>query len=195
MPTFYELVHSTEWDTVIGPLSDIIMKAHKDYGPDDFTLEPFKAVFDRLRTLAPVLDKQRPNGVLVIEHYHAEHTMSDDYIDPDTGTNLWVEDYEDVHALYPDEHPTQAYALDFTPWSEWLTLELDKQTLDNYSPGQILAECLWDMTFYGFTEPEINAKLQGLLRTHERVESGEEKMYSYEEVNAKLKKKIEDNKN
>lgn len=189
MTTFFELVHDTEWDTVIGPLRDIIMKSDK-CGPDDFTLAPFEGVFNELRRLKP----EPSDGILHIEHYHEEHDMSEypGYADPETGDKVWVEDYEDVFAVYPSEHQAEHYALEFTPWEQWLGLELDRLTLDTYAPGQVLAYCLWEMTFYGFTQTEVQAKLESLVDAKERMCLGQEKTYSWEEVKAKLKKRAQD---
>lgn len=42
-----------------------------------------------------------------------------------------------------------SYALDFTPWSEWLTFKIHSKTVSTYSHDEIVAHCLWEMTYYG----------------------------------------------
>lgn len=46
---------------------------------------------------------------------------------------------------------TQFHALDFQPWAEWLGMEVDAQSLNEYPEAEIIAHCLWEMTFHGFS--------------------------------------------
>jgi hypothetical protein len=46
-------------------------------------------------------------------------------------------------------------SLSFTPWKEWLGMKLSQSTVDNYSDKEIVSHCLWEMTYYGFTEEKI----------------------------------------
>jgi len=53
-----------------------------------------------------------------------------------------------------NEEDNKTYALDFTPWSEWLGMEIDGTVLRKLEPHEIVAHCLWEMTFYSFDEEE-----------------------------------------
>ena len=47
--------------------------------------------------------------------------------------------------------------LDLSPWDEWLALRVPQLLLDNMTAGEIVAHCVWEMTFYGFTQEKIAA--------------------------------------
>lgn len=65
------------------------------------------------------------------------------------------------------------YSLSLSLWSEWLDYELDKNILNNFSNAEIIAHCLWEMTFYGFTEKEIISKRNEMLEMSKRIENRE----------------------
>jgi hypothetical protein len=46
------------------------------------------------------------------------------------------------------------WGLDFTPWAEWLAMEVRVENCD-LTPEQIAAHCLWEMTFHGYVEEEV----------------------------------------
>jgi hypothetical protein len=61
----------------------------------------------------------------------------------------------------------EGFGLMFWPWSEWLGSEIDEETLAMLKPHEIVAHCLMEMTFSGFTEEDIKEHLDELLRRNE----------------------------
>lgn len=49
----------------------------------------------------------------------------------------------------------ERWSLAFCSWTEWLGMEVCRKTMETYSNGQIVANCLHEMTFFGFTEDDI----------------------------------------
>jgi hypothetical protein len=47
--------------------------------------------------------------------------------------------------------------LDLSPWDEWLALRVPQSLLDKMTAAEIVAHCVWEMTFYGFTPEKIAA--------------------------------------
>src|SRR5207302_5485156 len=47
--------------------------------------------------------------------------------------------------------------LDLSPWDEWLALHVPQSLLDKMTAAEIVAHCVCEMTFYGFTEEKIAA--------------------------------------
>lgn len=47
------------------------------------------------------------------------------------------------------------YAIEFCEWTDWLTMFITKETLDSLSKGDIVAGCLYELTFFGFTENRV----------------------------------------
>lgn len=43
------------------------------------------------------------------------------------------------------------YAIEFSPWEEWLGMEVDAGTLSQYSHNDILAHCIFGMSGVGYT--------------------------------------------
>lgn len=69
-------------------------------------------------------------------------------------------DAVDLIGYYNDQvpnDPEQQYALAFTPWNKWIGMEINNVTLAEYSQTEIIAHCLYEMTFWGFNEDEIQS--------------------------------------
>jgi hypothetical protein len=47
--------------------------------------------------------------------------------------------------------------LDLSPWEEWVALRVPQSLLDKMTAPEIVAHCVWEMTFYGFTQEKIAA--------------------------------------
>jgi hypothetical protein len=60
------------------------------------------------------------------------------------------------------EGDDERWGLSFSPWKEWLGMVVRKETLDTYSASRIVANCLYEMTFHGFTEETIKQEIQKL---------------------------------
>lgn len=61
-------------------------------------------------------------------------------------------DYWHINGEIPDSE-YDSCGLDFTPWAEWLGMEFRKPK--DLSDEEFVAHCLWEATFYGFTEGAI----------------------------------------
>lgn len=57
------------------------------------------------------------------------------------------------------------------PWTEWLAMEINPVTLQEYSPAIILAHCIFDMTFYGTTPKEVQAVADELQRRSAEIDT------------------------
>ncbi|MCD4669727.1 MAG: hypothetical protein K8S14_04715 [Actinomycetia bacterium] len=60
-----------------------------------------------------------------------------------------------------------SYALEFTPWSEWLGMQIDKNSTKNFTELEIISRCLFEMTFVGFDENGIQKELNKINDTVE----------------------------
>jgi hypothetical protein len=61
----------------------------------------------------------------------------------------------DVSCIKEDD-PNRC-GLDLSPWDEWLALRAPQSLLDKMTAAEIVAHCIWEMTFYGFTQEKIAA--------------------------------------
>jgi len=82
------------------------------------------------------------------------------------------EEYIDISGRKKNEPKDQkeqeiSYALEFTPWSEWLGMQIDKNSIKNFTELEIISRCLFEMTFIGFDENEIQEELNKINDTVE----------------------------
>ncbi len=73
------------------------------------------------------------------------------------------EEYVDVSGKYlhpKTEEQTFSQAIEFTPWKEWLGMSIDEKSLVQFSEPEIIAHCLYEMTFAGFEEDEIQEEMK-----------------------------------
>lgn len=67
---------------------------------------------------------------------------------------------------------------------------MDKKVLKKMPKEEIVALCLWEMTFMGFTQNKIRSRLSVLRRRVKDIEEGKVKTIPHEEVMARLQDKM-----
>lgn len=67
------------------------------------------------------------------------------------------------------------YGLALCKWSDWLTMFITKETLDRLSKEDIVAGCLYELTFFGFSENKV-------LETKDKMMDDVKKMKNKDEV-------------
>ncbi|MFW9922465.1 MAG: DUF6557 family protein [Candidatus Thorarchaeota archaeon] len=60
------------------------------------------------------------------------------------------------------ENEQLGYGLQFLKWENWLGLEISEETLNQFSEIDITCHCLWEMTYSGFTQEEIEKNYHSL---------------------------------
>jgi len=53
----------------------------------------------------------------------------------------------------------ETYAIGLTSWREWLGMEINKGSLMGFRELDILAHCLWEMTWHGYSDKEVQKTL------------------------------------
>ena len=95
--------------------------------------EAYKAIFTKLQDIAGI-----PSDlVLIIKKF--EYKEGQFGFDP---------------AAYNEECPG-GYSMKASPWGDWLGLIISPETLEQFSYAEILAHCLYEMTWFGGTEEEV----------------------------------------
>ena len=122
-------------------------------------------VYERLRELCPERDDDIMVAVDLEEH----------------GQGI---EYFDVHGVKPDSG--DSVALDFQPWEVWLGMEIAPDTLQRYSPAEVVAHCIREMTFYGFEPDRIAEAGAEVLRRMEDQTKGKSEAIGLEEVRRHL---------
>ena len=64
--------------------------------------------------------------------------------------------YVDVYGIDTD---STLVALEYFPWRKWLGMLIDEKTTEQFTALEIIAHCLFEMTFISFDETKIEEKL------------------------------------
>jgi len=144
---FKELLYKYNWDDVHSTLLQL-------YPDQERNVEGYRQVFETLRTITPVETNMR----ICIESVFDED--EDEYYASVSGKDgTLMKEQKDIppEFLKDDDIGNQevSYGIEFTDWAEWLGMEIDPETLSNYSEVDILGHCLWEMTFYGYTREDV----------------------------------------
>jgi hypothetical protein len=161
-----EIIDSNEWLSVKFTLLEL-------YPEEEKNLNGYRDVFNRLKVMIP----KTSNVSLTVAN------QEDDF----DGT-----EYVHVSGFYvdPTKSPdgyTGSLAIEFTPWNEWLGMEVSKDSLAEFSEFEIIAHSLFEMTFVGFEEISIQTKMDEINASTEEVknmtgEERKEKLTSLEDL-------------
>lgn len=150
--TLKELLQTTPWQ-------DIAITLVTAYPNQRKLLEGYQIVFETLKLMAP------KDSDLTL------HVVYDDSDSEDGG--------HDVYGTKADK-PDERWGLLFVPWAEWLGMELAPETISTYSHSQIAALCLFEMTFFGFTEDLREEKNQELMKTADEAKQHPERLHKFD---------------
>lgn len=187
--TFGELVAKIGWPEVKAALLWLFPDEEK-------YLSDYRRVFHELRRIKPRPDPMR----IAIERRlnpGFDEEQATEVVGRNGTLNRELDDFK-----YLGQHATREYgaqetvwSLSFQSWSSWLGMTIEPATLTEYAPAQVIAHCLSDMTFHGFSELE-NRALKGELE--KRIaeidamseEERAEKLIPAEKVLSDLKEKF-----
>ncbi len=163
---FYETIKSNSWLSVESVLLEL-------YPGENKNLSGYEEVYQKLKMLQP-----EETNFSIRMRWEKDDFDQTDYVNVSGCKNKSKE--------FPDDIPN-SYALDFTPWNEWLGMDIDKDTLQTFSELEIIAHCLYEMTFIGFEEDEIKAELDKIISAAEEIENmtekeRQEKLKSWEDI-------------
>jgi len=110
-----------------------------------------------------------------------------------------MEDFKYFDKKYQHEHGNdeQSFAIEFRPWSQWLAMDIDPSCYENKrTNAEIVACCLYEMSFMGYTDAEVQTCGKRLLKRVNKamkdIKSGKAKTYTMDEVKEKLHQRIKD---
>jgi hypothetical protein len=174
---FKDLIKSNNWLSVELTLLNL-------YPDQSGMIDDYKTVFESLLNLEP--------------HDNAMKIVLNEY-DCDLEDEGEIKTYVDVSGQEDekDENGNKiSYAIEFSEWNKWLGMGISQETLLNFSELEIIVHCLYEMTFIGFDEEEIQKERKSLDQTFEEIknlteEERKERTISLDE----LKKRLDSNNN
>jgi hypothetical protein len=161
-----QLIEDTSWEEIKESLIRVCKVS-------DDNFDGYMSVIQKLSDMEPVLNKTRicvewvpPDEKFNDEGYWDVHGK-DGTLQKDTDDFQFFKDCSEEFA-----NSEVTYAIEFTPWKEWLGMEIDPETANNIelTRSDIVAQCLWEMTFCGYEEEEIQEKVDDLKKRVEDFE-------------------------
>lgn len=84
-----------------------------------------------------------------------KHKLDDLFIEvrivKETDGNDWL----NVSGVNVLGKSTAKYGIEFNPWRDWVSSFITQKTLDTLDKEDIVAACLYEMTFFGFEEQRV----------------------------------------
>jgi len=87
------------------------------------------------------------------------------------------EEYYGAHMRKKGDKAT--WAIEFSRWQELANLKISKDTLTHYTPSEIMAHFLWEITYCGYTQAPIQRKMKSLNKICDDIQSGKAKTVPY----------------
>lgn len=191
---FKELLDDVTWMQI----EEVLIRIYK---VNPHNLEGYMSVVQKLSNMTP----KESNMRICIDWVPPDDRFNDEGYWNVHGRNGTLHKDTDDAELFPnaDEdflNSEVTYAIEFNKWAEWLGMEIDTNTANNINlmKADIVAHALWEMTFCGYEEEEIQDKADELKERAEEVKnmSDEElkkNCCTIEEFDEKIKKIIEEN--
>lgn len=112
-------------------------------------------------SIALVFDKLYPDFVDSLEEHEQVFLTLKQLDAQPSSMMIKLTDYQtyiDISGLKKNQE--ESYAIEFRPWSEWLGMQLFPENLLEFTELEILAHCLFEMSYFGFNEGEIQDQIQ-----------------------------------
>ena len=140
--TLKELINQHHWLSVQYELTRL-------YPDEEKQIDAYQDVYEQLKLLVP-----EPSDITI---RLTEITDEDEsYISVD---GYYTDGRVDKHS------GNDALALDFTSWNQWLGMPVDVRAFEEFTELEIIAHCLYEMTFVSFDQEEIKKQLDDLNNT------------------------------
>lgn len=187
-----EILNDTSWNDI----KDSLVKI---YEVTEDNLEGYFNVYCKLISIDPVetgmrifVDWIEPDGNLNEEGYWVVHGKNGTLIKDTDDAKLFPNSSEEYF------NSEVNWALDFSPWNEWLGMKIDESTFNNINlmKSDIVAHCLWEMTFLSYNEEKIQERADDLKRMVDQINNMTEEelkknTISLEEMEDHIKKLID----
>ena len=142
---FNELIETNNWLSISITLTSL-------YSNQKESLTAYEKVYDILLQMEP----SDSDIEIVLQQCYDDETNEESYVA--------------VSGLKKD-NPTEGLAIEFVPWTEWLGMTVSSNALNQFNELEIISHCLYEMTFMGFDENEIQKQLSEIKKTAEEYEN------------------------
>lgn len=185
---FKDIINKVYWNDV-----EFIIN---NYYKEDTTM--YEKVFNELKILK---EENCDNMRLYVEEYKDfDGELSIEVIGRNGSLNKDSSDFEFYKDNVTEEYANSetTYALEMTRWEKWLDMEVPFSVISNFSLPEIVAHSLVEMTFFSFSQEDIQDKCEELSKRVEDIKSGKAVCSTFVNVDDFLKlfdKEIEEDDN
>lgn len=171
----YDLIKSKNWLSVELTLLQL-------YPDQEKMVDAYRKVYEKLKLTEPA-DHEMEIVLKEYDSYTDFESIKDTYIDVSGRTKITDPNSE-----------TTSYAIEFVEWKNWLGMDLAPETIENFSELEIIAHCLYEMTFVDYDEDAIQGKLKTLNDQVEEYikltdEEKKQQIISFDELKRRLDEK------
>lgn len=151
---FKELSDKYDWEDIYKRFKKLYPKESRN------NLLGYKNILDKV---LPLLKPKKPEGGLRI----VVHTV------PKSKWDKW--EYVSVSGANEHGKYDGFWAIEFTPWEQWLAMPIDIQSMLEFKEIDILCHCLWEMTWSGFNQKQIQGEIKELNKRVKQVKKNPKK--------------------
>lgn len=161
--TLKELINRHPWAAVKYRLMEL-------YPGEAYRIDAYASVHETLISLTPHPTTMR----IIVEEVFRPGLDDEPYVNV-SGRNGTLQkelkEFEHFGVSADSEFANSevSYAIEYTPWEEWLGMEIEPATLEAIDEVGVLAHCLWEMTFAGFDQEDIQPQIRGLQETVDEI--------------------------
>ena len=175
--TLIDLIKSNAWLSVKFTLEKL-------YPDQRMLMDDYETVYAELQTMTLA-----ETNITIDVHWVHDDYDNTDYIDV---SGYYINPEERVNTY------TNSLSIEFTPWNEWLNMPIDNQSLKIFSELEIIAHCLFEMTFIGFDQDDIQAEMDNIKKIADDYdkmtpEERRKNTYTWEEVKERLSINFDEN--
>lgn len=137
--TLKHLITDYNWISIALVLKEL-------YPEQKSNLEGYEAVYNKLMIMKP-----EPSELSICVTNEVDDFDGEAYVH-----------VSGIYEIPRTEEEKWSHAIEFVPWKEWLGMEITQDSLNNFSELEIIAHALFEMTFVGFDEKNIQSKLNSI---------------------------------
>ena len=132
--TLKELHNNTNWPSVREKLFSLYPDQKKNESG-------YQMVYERM----PLIEPQKSTSEILLSFIEEKEPEYYAYIH--------------ISGIETNSDSKESYSLMLTSWEEWIGMSINETTLKDFTPSEILAHCLLEMTLTGF-DPETRKRTE-----------------------------------
>jgi len=142
--TFKKLIQSNSWLSI----EAILLELYPDEAKNS---SGYQDVFEKL-----LLMKAEDSAIVIVVVHQKDDFDGEEYVDV-SGTYKYPKNEEEKYSQ----------AIEFTSWNKWLGMDISEESLLNFTELEIISHCLYEMTFIGFEEEDIQEEFKTIENSME----------------------------